>query len=224
MNIETTKQVWKVKVVKDNPTFPFVVVDNWYTPNEEKAVWKELDYYSSVPKDTIHRAEDTIVARHTDGKAKSNAYRFYINEWYTEAGRKRSAIQNCMYKQRSIEFHNILKECQPYYRSFTSTNNDSSLISYYEENDHYDAHHDSFQWTNLIWFVREPKLFDGGDLDFPESGYEIKLKHNRAIFFPCCYSHRVSPVKFHTKPKDIGYGKYTITHFYFTMPEGGPQG
>ena len=99
---------WEFKIAKSNPTFPFVVVDNWYTPNEEKAVWKELDYYSSLPKDNIHRAEDTIVARHPDGKSKSNAYRFYINEWYTETGKKRSAIQNCMYKQRLPEFHNIL--------------------------------------------------------------------------------------------------------------------
>ena len=222
-NLEV-KQNWEVKIVKNNPTFPFVVVDNWYTPAEEKAVWKELDFFSSMPRENIHRAENTIVARNTDGSSKSKAYRFYINEYYTEVGRKRSAIHNCMYKQRSTEFHNILQECQPYYRSFSGSNNDTSLVSYYEDGDHYAAHHDSFQWTNLIWFVREPRLFDGADFDFPESGYEVKLKHNRAIFFPCCYLHRVKPLKFHTKPKDIGYGKYTITHFYYTLPDGGSQG
>jgi hypothetical protein len=31
--------------------------------------------------------------------------------------------------------------------------------------------------------VREPRLFNGGDFDFPESGYEVKLKNNRMYFF-----------------------------------------
>ena len=224
MSGEKIEQNWKVQIIKDNPTFPFLVIDNWYTPNEEKAVWKELDFYSSMPKEAIHRAENTIVAKNPDGSSKSKAYRFYINEYFTSAGRRRSAIHNCMYKQRTSEFHKIIGECMPYARSFHSSNGDSSLISYYEENDHYSAHHDSFAWTNLIWFVREPRLFNGGDFDFPESGFEVKLKHNRAVFFPCCYLHRVSPVKFHTQPKEIGFGRYTITHFYYSMPDGGAQG
>ena len=123
-----------------------------------------------------------------------------------------------LWHQKRELFHNIVKECVPYSRSFLSSNNDSTLISYYEEDDHYEPHHDTFAWTNLIWFVREPRLFTGGDFDFPESGYEVKLKHNRAVFFPCCYLHRVSPVKFHTQPKEIGYGRYTITHFYCGVP------
>jgi hypothetical protein len=44
MSGEKIEQNWKVQIIKDNPTFPFLVIDNWYTPNEEKAVWKELDF------------------------------------------------------------------------------------------------------------------------------------------------------------------------------------
>ena len=217
---EQIQQNWKVQVIKDNPTFPFIVVDNWYTPEEEKAVWKELDYYSSMPKDQIDRAENTIVARDDKGNSLSKAFRFYVNQYYTELGLNKSAIFNCRYKQRLPEFHQYINQCMPYGRSFLSTNADSTLISYYEQDDHYDAHYDTFLWTNCIWMVREPRLFDGGDFDFPETGHEIKLKNNRAIFFPCCYSHRVSPVKFHTQPKEIGYGRYTITHFYYSTPQG----
>jgi len=220
MSGEQIKQNWKVQIVKDNPTFPFIVIDNWYTPNEEKAVWKELDYYSSMPREKIDRAENTIVARNSDGSSRSKAYRFYTGEYYTNEGLSKSAIFNSMYKQRTPEFHKIIEQCMPYGRSFTSSNSDSTLISYYEEDDHYEPHHDTFLWTNCIWMVREPRLFNGGDFDFPESGHEIKLKHNRAIFFPCCYLHRVSPVKFHTQPKEIGYGRYTITHFYYAIPNG----
>ena len=214
--MEKVEQNWKVQVVKDNPTYPFIVIDNWYTPQEEKNIWKELDWYSS--HEQIDRAENTIVARNKDGSSRSKAYRFYPGEYYSDIGMEKSHIFNYMYKQRTKEFHKIIGECMPYARSFHSSNGDSTLISYYEENDHYEPHHDTFLWTNLIWFYKEPKLFSGGDFDFPESGYEVKLKHNRAVFFPCCYLHRVSPVKFHTQPKELGYGRYTITHFYFSTP------
>jgi len=215
--MEKVEQHWKVQVVKDNPTYPFIVIDNWYTPQEEKNIWKELDWYSS--HEQIDRAENTIVARDKEGNSLSKAYRFYMNEYYTQKGYEKSHVANYMYKQRTPEFHKIMDECMPYGRSFQSSNGDSTLISYYEEDDHYKPHHDTFLWTNLIWFYKEPKLFSGGDFDFPESGYEVKLKHNRAVFFPCCYQHRVSPVKFHTKPKEIGYGRYTITHFYYSKPK-----
>lgn len=216
MSSEKKEQYWKVQVIKDNPVYPFVLVDNWYTPDEEKAVWRELDFVSSSPKDKIERAETTIVARSPDGASLSRAYRFYLEDYYKH--RKISPILSSMYKQKSNVFHNIIKECMPYVRSFYSSNSDSSLLSYYEENDHYKPHHDTFLWTCLIWMVREPKLFDGGNFKFDEPDIEIKLKNNRMVFFPCCYLHSVSPIKFHTQPKNIGYGKYTITHFYYHMP------
>jgi len=219
MSGEKIEQYWDVKVVNDNPTFPFIVVDNWYTPNEEKAVWKELDFLSATPKNQIDRAENTIVARDPDGTAKSNAYRFYIENFYKQ--RELSPIINCMYKQRTPEFRKIIEDnCIPYARSFLSSNGDSSLLSYYEENDHYKPHHDTFAWTCLIWMVREPRLFDGGDFKLNEPDIEVKLKNNRMVMFPCCYLHSVSPVKFHTQPKEIGYGRYTITHFYYAYPNG----
>jgi len=218
MSGEKIQQYWDVKIIKDNPTFPFLVIDNWYTPNEEKAVWKELDFFSATPKDQIARAENTIVARNKDGSSKSKAYRFYIEDYYKK--RDLSPIINNTYKQRTPEFHNIINECMPYARSFLTSNSDSSLLSYYEENDHYEPHHDTFLWTCLVWMVREPRLFDGGDFKLNEPDIEVKLKNNRMVMFPCCYLHSVSPVKFHTQPKEIGYGRYTITHFYYSVPKG----
>ena len=216
MSGEKIEQNWKVQIIKDNPTFPFLVIANWYTPSEEKAVWKELDFFSATPKDQIKRAENTVVARNPDGSSKSSAYRFYIENFYKN--REISPIINCMYKQRAAEFHNIISECMPYARSFLSSNNDSSLLSYYEENDHYEPHHDTFLWTCLIWMVREPRLFNGGDFKINELDIEVKLKNNRMVMFPSCFLHSVSPVKFHTQPKEIGYGRYTITHFYYSVP------
>ena len=214
MSGEKIEQNWKVQIIKDNPTFPFLVIDNWYTPNEEKAVWKELDFLSTTPKDQIDRAENTVVARNKDGSSKSRAYRFYLERFYNK--RELSPILNCTYKQTTPEFFNIIDECKPYSRSFISSNEDSAMVSYYEENDHYKPHHDTVLWTCLIWMVREPRLFNGGDFILDDIDTTIKLKNNRMIMFPSCFFHSVTPVKFHTQPKEIGYGRYTITHFYNT--------
>ena len=118
------KQNWEIQVIGSNSIFPFIVIDNWYTPNEEKAVWIELDHYCSTPKDNIDRAENTVVAKDKDGNSKSRAYRFYISSVYTEKSQHFSPIINCMYKQRTPAFHNVMKECMPYARSFLSSNSE----------------------------------------------------------------------------------------------------
>ena len=207
-------QSWESQIIKDNPIFPFIIIDNWYNPDEEKAVWKELDFYSSIPKEQIDRSENTIVARNEDGSSKGKSFRFYPNKYYTNEGMYKSTIFNCMYKQRTPKFHKIISECMPYARSFLSSNSDNTIISYYEQSDYYDSHHDTFQWTCCIWMVREPRLFNCGDFEFSESGHKIELKNNRAVFFPSCFLHSVSPINFHIQPQEIGYGRYTITHFY----------
>ena len=220
MSEEKLEQYWDIKVFKDNPTFPFVVFDNWYTPEEEKAVWKELDFISIPNREETLRAENTIVAKNIEtGESLSKAYRYYLHEYYHK--QTISPILNCMYKQRTPEFKNILKDnCMPYARSFCATNRDSTLISYYEDNDHYKPHFDSFMWTCLIWMVRDRNLFTGADFWFPEPDVKINLKNNRMVIFPSCYEHAVDSLKFHKTPKDIGHGKYTITHFYYSVPEG----
>ena len=212
------KQDWDIKLIKDNPVFPFIIVDNWYTPTEEVAIWKELDFLSSLPKENMKRAENTIVARDADGESKSKAYRFYIEDYYMK--RNISPILNCMYKQITPQFKKVMEQMQPYGRSFRSTNRDTSMVSYYEENDHYRPHFDSFTFTCLIWMVREPRLFTGGDFKLNEPDIEIRLRNNRMVMFPCSYLHSVSPIKFRTTPPSVGYGKYTITHFYYTIPSG----
>lgn len=208
-----------IQVVNEGTSWPFVVADDWYSPEEEKRVWAYLTCLTL--QEDIDRAETSIVAKDTKGESKSLAYRWYTDEWYTEAGdKKMDFLSQYRYKNSQQALGKYIKRCMPFARSYFASNFDNIIVSYYEEGDHYKAHYDSFQWTQLTWFVKEPRLFNGGDLDFPESKTEVKLKHNRSVFFPSCYLHRVSPIKFHTKPQDIGFGRYTITDFFGTMPRG----
>jgi hypothetical protein len=220
MNIEKSQNEWQPKVFKNNPTFPFLVIDNWYNVNEEKAIWKELELYTTLPKDKIDRAENTVVAKDRQGKPKSNAFRFYVDGIYTNEGKKYSPILNCLYKLSTEKFDSLVNECKPYCRSFFSANQYGTLVSYYENDDHYEAHYDSCQWTLCVWFVKDRELFTGGDFYLPESNNLIKLKHNRAVFFPSCFLHKVTPVKFNKEPETIGYGRFTITTFLNFVNDG----
>jgi hypothetical protein len=210
-NRKNIPQVWNIRTIKDNPMFPFVLIENWYTPEEEKAVWKELEYYSSNP---IDRAEGGIVARDEDGKEKGKHYRFYLDKIYSQQGREQSNILNFTYKQKMLELHHKINECGHYGRSFFSSKSITSFVSYYENNDFYNSHYDSYHWTNLVWFVKEPKKFEGGDLIFEESNTKITLKHNRAIMFPSMFLHKSTPIKFNQQSNG-SEGKFTITHFYY---------
>tara|TARA_B100000424_G_C22902662_1_gene480107 strand:+ start:326 stop:940 length:615 start_codon:yes stop_codon:yes gene_type:complete len=198
------KQSWNIRLIKDNPTFPFLLIDNWYTPEEEKNVWKELEFYGSNPIDT---AQDGIVAKYEDGKSKGMHNRFYIDKIYTDEGKRQSNILKYNYKHELLELHHNVNECGHYARQFFSSNSMSTFISLYNNNDYYDHHWDNAFWTNLIWFVEEPKNFSGGDLEFEENNTTIKLKHNRAVLFPSMYLHKSTQL--------IGDGKkFTITNFF----------
>ncbi len=216
------EQNWIVKKFDKNPTYPFIVVDNWYNPDEEKAVWAELELFKNMPD--IQRAEDTIVAREKDGTAKGHSYRWYTNNFYHDDNYDRMPIERMLYKVRDQKFRDLIEFCAPYYRSFTVSNKNTNLISYYESNDYYDAHFDSFAWTHLVWFYKEPKAFEGGDFVLDEPGVEVKCKHNRAILFPCPYLHRVTPIKMKDETLPFGHGRWTITHFYYTEPSGDIKG
>ena len=36
-----------ITIVDKGKIFPFLYIDNWYTPEEERLIWKELDFYTS---------------------------------------------------------------------------------------------------------------------------------------------------------------------------------
>ena len=188
---------WDIRAITDDDKYPFVVIDNYYNEQELKSVWAELDFFSTSPVN-IHRAETTVVAKFLDGQPRSKAYRWYPNSIYKHSDyypKTLSSIQNFT--------------C----RSFFTSNSDNTIINYYDESDHYRAHHDTVLWTQVTWLYKEPKKFEGGDFDFPESGIEVKLKNNRSVLFPSCYLHRVSPIKMIEQVNELGWGRWCLTTF-----------
>jgi len=214
--VQKIKQDWDVKICNQKKEAPYLVIDNWYTEKELEAVWLELEMYGTQPVDNIENAEsnNSAVARDKDGKAKSNAYRFHMWDFYTEKGSEISPILRSMYKQRSPEFHDFVKEAMPlHHHNFIGTNTDSTFIGYYDKGKYYKPHHDGTQFTCLIWLYKQPKRFFGGNTRIVPIDATIECISNRMLLFPSYLQHEVTKV---SSKDDIpfGYGRYGITHFY----------
>jgi len=215
--IEKVKQDWDIKICNQKKEAPYLVIDNWYTEDELQRVWKEIDLYNCMQEEDLEKADDDTnrnVARGEDGKAKSNAFRIHIWDYYTQAGAKISPILKFMYKQRSKEFHDIVKETMPlHYSNFANTNTDSTFIGYYDKDKYYKPHHDTAQFTCLIWIYKQPKQFFGGNTRIVPIDATVECISNRMLLFPSYLEHEVTKVKSKNEIP-FGYGRYGITHFY----------
>ena len=159
---------WDVTTYGKGTAYPFVVVDNWYLPHEEKLVWSEIDFLISNPLiGEMANDPGADVATYDGKKSKAMNRRIFYNHYFSD--KKVSHIVNCLYKQKSRQFNDILfKNCLPYYRHFKDCNADSTFLSFYGDNDYYDTHWDVSFFTCLIWMVKEPRRFDGGNFELTD--------------------------------------------------------
>ena len=211
----------KIHICNDNKVFPFLYVDDWYTPEEEKLIWKELDFYTNPT--TMHRAEDTTEdgtglralgpARNKDGTSMNKAWKVFLDSIYTR--REVSHILRLQpLKMSSGEIRDAIKETGPNFRLYEFTNHDEMGISYYESGDYYEPHMDNFMMTTICWFHHIPKSYTEGDLTFTDIDVILECKHNRMVMFPSYYFHMVYPIKMKDKNSKMGQGRYAMQNFY----------
>tara|TARA_R110000787_G_scaffold89528_1_gene189438 strand:- start:1081 stop:1662 length:582 start_codon:yes stop_codon:yes gene_type:complete len=186
-----------------------VVIDNWYTKEELKKVYKEIDFYSD--KDKLVTQHGNVATEH--GKDQADCFRVHLSTVYNIEGKKLSDILMLMDKMRQKTFHDHITKTCKIYRGFKNTNTDASMIAYYENSQYYEPHTDSAKYSILIWINKEPKKFTGGDLILPDLKQKIECKNNRLVLFPGYLYHEVTEVKMKGKYK-IGDGRWCIVHFF----------
>lgn len=193
------------------PRPSILVCKDWYSDLQEENIWKELNFYNE--SDKFVPAETTI-AIDKNGNPRGEHFRIHLDSVYQKNNRHFSNILKYYFKIQHPNFSHAIKNINPsYWRTFNNSNWTYSMVSYYENSHNYQAHFDSFAWTILIWFFKEPKSFSGGDLHFPDYKTTVKCEHNMLCAFPSYYLHEVSPVKLPVDKRDKGLGRYTITHF-----------
>tara|TARA_R110001592_G_scaffold84139_2_gene248984 strand:+ start:36 stop:683 length:648 start_codon:yes stop_codon:yes gene_type:complete len=209
-----TKNLMKFTICNDDKVFPYLVVDNFYSRNEQKLIWEELTHHQDKDNfkldDPMH---STSAKDKKTNKPLSNSKRIYLDSIYKD-NRNRSNILTVYQKIISPSVRKAYRNTTPSWRIFEVTNRDASLVSYYENKQGYKAHFDKFMHSALIWFYKKPKRFKGGDLTFNQPNKIVECKHNRLVLFPSYYLHSIDEVNMEKKYRDKGLGRYCLTHFY----------
>lgn len=194
--------------------FPYLVIDNWFDEQELNLVWKELEFLNS--SNQMNRAEkESSTAKDQIGNPMAAAKRANLDEIYNIKRADYSNILRLKDKLRQPSFFENVKNTFPEgtFQRFTNIDRIDSMISYYENYDFYKTHNDISYLTILIWLYKEPKKFDGGELELNESSNIIDCKNNRLIMFRGDNFHTVNPVIMKSEDTNKMNGRFTLTYF-----------
>ena len=198
-----------MKIEHHQKGFPYIIIEDLYTEEEENRIKKEFDFFLPSLKDP----EDTgtAVDPETREPLKKNKGIFldsvFMDRSVSQILQINRKIFTVLEQQKyQIGYNNWFFKNQ-------ATHSDTTLLSYYEKDDHYAPHRDDGLFTVLTWFYKEPKSFTGGDFFFSDYGIRIKCKNNMTVVFPSMIEHVVHPVKVDEDKLGQGYGRWCLTQF-----------
>ena len=187
--------------------FPHIIFHNFYTDEELKLIWEELDFLTK-PDKLFNVKEYKGVEGYTEAKA------IQLDTVYEGKNRKLSNILNVTRKVFDKEVLKAFSSISDCCSLAKNCNYDVTKVRYYHNNDQYKPHIDML-WNFLAfsYFYREPKRFSGGNLLFPKYDYEYPCDNNSLIILPSYVEHGVQKVKIDNSDYFDGMGRYAITHF-----------
>ena len=190
--------------------FEFILIDNTYTEEELRLIFLELDFWAL--SGNLMGPEHTGTARFDDGTIKKKNAGVFLDNAYTDR-----RYSNMLKFNRKI-FGATLDKPSTVLNALRESNEDTTLVSYYENGGEYKSHKDASHLTAVTYLYRQPKAFDGGDLVLTEYGYAFEPWFNRTYIFPSVVEHEVTPVVM--KPEDCGkgLGRYCISAFINRFP------
>lgn len=193
--------------------FAYLIIDDLYTSEELKKIWRELEYLTSPNRlwnqSTIGGATDK------EGTLLKKNNGMLLDDFFTY-NRDFSDILTLNRKLFTPPVLDAFFDTHPYSRLFAYVNNDRTLLSYYENEDYYKPHHDDALFTAVTWLYKEPKRFTGGNFRFHDGDIDIELKSNRLVLFPSWVLHEVEMIKLDDEIESDGfstYGRYCLSQF-----------
>jgi predicted 2-oxoglutarate/Fe(II)-dependent dioxygenase YbiX len=195
-----------MEICTENKAFPYLKIRNYYSAQELKLIWQELDF--------LTHSEKLMPPEQTGQKnpAMKHNHGLFLDEVYTS--RLFSNILKANRKTFSADTFKLYASLNDMYDNVFMINQDSTLISYYENSGYYKAHSDVATVTSLQWVFREPKKFTGGNLIFTKYNETVEIENNMMIMFPSHVKHEVTEVKM--APEHCGYkgnGRYCLSQF-----------
>jgi hypothetical protein len=186
--------------------FPHVIITDFYDDNELRLIWQELDFLTYAKK--LNPPSRT---GQPDNMMKQNKGLF-LDDIYSD--RRFSNILQVNRKLFTLPIMKAYADTHYLNENVFNCNSDHTLISYYESSDYYKAHSDLAVVTAVTYFFREPKMFEGGNISFPQFNTTVEIKNNMTIIFPSILKHEVSAIKMSPEAgKFNGYGRYCMSQF-----------
>ena len=189
--------------------FPHLILKNFYTQEELRLIWQELNFYTQPGK--LFDAKDFggVVGR-------TNSHAISLDELYYN--KKLRKISNILQVNRKLFDQDLLSgfaKVDDCCGIATMCNDDITKVRYYHDGEYYEPHTDlAFQFLSFSYFYREPKKFIGGEVYFPQYDYEYPCYNNSVIMFPGWVKHGVRAVKIDNSDYFEGKGRYCISSFF----------
>jgi len=192
----------QVQLIKE--PFEYIQIDDTYTEDELRLIFLELDFWSI--SGNLMPPDRTGSAQWSEGFKKQNRG-IFLDDAY--ADRISSNILKLNRKIFKAEI-NIPSVILNYLKS---SNHDSTLVSYYENSDHYKPHKDESILTSLTYLYKQPKFFSGGELVATEYNLVLEPVFNRTYIIPSVVQHEVRSVVMSEQDIGKGFGRYCISGF-----------
>ena len=200
--------------VKYVNNLPVAIFDNFYNEEEYQRIFNELLFLNGPEKlldpEFSGSAYDLDDNNNKIYRKKNKAT--FLEDVYHD--RRYSDILNINRKLFNPNIIEKLEEIDLFFRYLKISNRDTTMISYYENNDYYKFHRDDAVLTALCWFYKIPKKYFGGDLELEQNVF-IESICNRLILFPSIIEHKVTDVNMDPRFLNNNNGRFTMTQFIF---------
>lgn len=203
-----------MKITCHEVEHPWISIEDFYDQKELDFIWEELNFVSYpwkmlTPDGTNSAKVDGIPIKKNLGLFLDNLYKDRIYSNVLTANRKLLMCEQGRNKGKLT----ILQNHNNWFFKYFRLVDEASLLSYYENEDHYKPHEDMASITALTWLYKEPKKFTGGDLVFPITNETIECKNNKMVIFPSCVTHQVTTVKMDKEYEGKRLGRWCISQF-----------
>ena len=193
--------------------FPLMVVNNFYNERELDLIWEELKFYTKPNKLLTAKGYGGIDG-YTNAKALclDDVYNILVD------GKNYRNLSNILTVNRKLFECGVLdtfSEIHGCTSIANRSNNDITKVRYYHNDEFYKPHTDkAIQFLAFSYFYKEPKKFEGGELEFPQYDFELPCVNNSMIVFPGWVEHGVKKVSIDNSDYYDGWGRYSITSFF----------
>lgn len=192
---------------------PHVIVPEFLTENEEKAVWREIEESRYAFSPGTYQINYVDAVRH---EIKRNLA-YTVNELVPAI--EQSVIRLLFYNRVFLDddmIRRFLALRSPVYQTLRLTRSDTTRVSMYAAGDYYNWHTDQSPrgvLTLLLVMSRGSRAFEGGDfeLQWSDEVARIPFQHNVLIIFPRNTPHRVTPIE--SNSDEFWDGRFSIQCF-----------